>query len=88
MFHVINLILRICGSWEAAAIGCCLACLTRLGLLALTCIGYADQEIYLGLIVAGSVGLAMAVPIAFAVGGLLAILSLSYTRIIQNYPNC
>ena len=88
MFHVINLILRICGSSEAAAIGCCLACLIRLGLLALTCIGYADQEIYLGLIMAGNVVLAMAIPIALAIGGLLAILPLSYTRIIQNYPNC
>ena len=54
---------------------------------ALASIGYADQEIYLGLIVAGAVGLAMALPIALAITGLLAILALSYTQIIQKYPS-
>ena len=54
---------------------------------ALASIGYADQEIYLGLIVAGAVGLAMALPIALAIIGLLAILALSYTQIIQKYPS-
>jgi hypothetical protein len=87
MCHLINLILRICGSSETAASDCCLACLIRLGLLALVSIGYADQEIYLGLLVAGSVGLAMAIPIALAISGFLAILALSYTRIIQSYPS-
>jgi amino acid transporter len=54
---------------------------------ALASIGYADQEIYLGLVVAGAVGLAMALPIALAIIGLLAILALSYTQIIQKYPS-
>lgn len=54
---------------------------------ALASIGYADQEIYLGLVVAGAVGLAMALPIALAITGLLAILALSYTQIIQKYPS-
>ncbi|HUK50462.1 MAG TPA: APC family permease [Terriglobales bacterium] len=54
---------------------------------AIASIGYADQEIYLGLVVAGAVGLAMALPIAMAITGLLAILALSYTQIIQKYPS-
>src|SRR5208337_4958881 len=54
---------------------------------ALASIGYADQEIYLGLVVAGAVGLAMALPIALAITGLLAILALSYTQIIRKYPS-
>jgi amino acid transporter len=54
---------------------------------ALASIGYADQEIYLGLVIAGSLGLAFALPIAFAITGLLAILALSYYQIIQKYPS-
>jgi amino acid transporter len=50
-------------------------------------IGYADQEIYLGLMVAGSVGLAFALPIALAIIGLLAVLALSYYQIVQKYPS-
>jgi amino acid transporter len=54
---------------------------------ALASIGYADQEIYLGLVIAGSIGLAYAVPIALAITGLLAILALSYYQIVQKYPS-
>lgn len=54
---------------------------------AIASIGYADQEIYLGLVVAGAAGLAMALPVALAIAGLLAILALSYTQIIQKYPS-
>lgn len=54
---------------------------------ALASIGYADQEIYLGLMIGGSLALAYALPIAFAITGLLAILALSYYQIIQKYPS-
>ena len=54
---------------------------------ALASIGYADQEIYLGLVIAGSLGLAYAFPIALAISGLLAILALSYYQIVQKYPS-
>ena len=54
---------------------------------ALASIGYADQEIYLGLVIAGSLGLIYALPIALAITGLLAILALSYYQIIQKYPS-
>jgi amino acid transporter len=54
---------------------------------ALASIGYADQEIYLGLIVAGSIGLSQAIPIALVITALLAILALSYTQIVQTYPS-
>lgn len=54
---------------------------------ALASIGYADQEIYLGLIVAGSAGLAMAFPIALVITGLLTVLALSYYQIVQSYPS-
>jgi amino acid transporter len=54
---------------------------------ALASIGYADQEIYLGLVVAGSVGLSLAFPIALTITGLLIILALSYTQVIQSYPS-
>lgn len=54
---------------------------------ALASIGYADQEIYLGLVVAGSAGLALAFPIALAIIVLLALLALSYYQIIQSYPS-
>jgi amino acid transporter len=37
--------------------------------------------------VAGAAGLAMALPIALAITGLLAILALSYTQVIQQYPS-
>ena len=54
---------------------------------ALASIGYADQEIYLGLVIAGSLGLVYALPIALAITGLFAILALSYYQIVQKYPS-
>ncbi len=54
---------------------------------ALASIAYANQEIYLGLIVAGAAGLAYALPISLAIGGLLAIVALSYFQTIHAYPS-
>ena len=54
---------------------------------ALASIGYADQEVYLGLVIAGSVGLAYAMPIALAISGLLAILAVSYYQVVQKFPS-
>jgi amino acid transporter len=53
---------------------------------ALSSIAYANQEIYLGLIVAGSVGLSMAMPIGIVIVVILAIVALSYYQTIQGYP--
>ena len=50
---------------------------------ALSSIAYANQEIYLGLVVAGSAGLALAFPIGLAITGLLVIVGLSYYQTIQ-----
>jgi amino acid transporter len=54
---------------------------------ALASIGYADQEIYLGLVVAGSVGLSLAFPIALSITILLTLLALSYYQICQSFPS-
>jgi amino acid transporter len=54
---------------------------------ALASIGYADQEIYLGLVVAGSVGLSLAFPIALSITALLTLLALSYYQICQSFPS-
>lgn len=48
---------------------------------ALSSIAYANQEIYLGLVVAGSAGLALSFPIGLAITLLLAIVALSYFQI-------
>lgn len=53
---------------------------------ALSSIAYANQEIYLGLVIAGSAGLGLSFPISLAIVGLLVILSLSYYQTIQGYP--
>ena len=53
---------------------------------ALSSIAYANQEIFLGLIVAGSIGLSYSFPIAVAIVVLLGILTLSYSQTIQAYP--
>jgi len=53
---------------------------------ALSSIAYANQEIYLGLVIAGSAGLGMAWPIGLAIGGLLLIVALSYYQTIHGYP--
>ncbi len=53
---------------------------------ALSSIAYANQEIYLGLVVAGAAGLVYSFPIALAIAGLLLILTLSYFQTIHAYP--
>jgi amino acid transporter len=54
---------------------------------ALASIAYANQEIYLGLLVAGSAGLAYTWPISMAITGLLGMVALSYFQTIHAYPN-
>jgi amino acid transporter len=54
---------------------------------ALSSIAYANQEIYLGLVIAGSVGLAYAWPIGLAITGLLVIVAISYFQTIHGYPS-
>jgi amino acid transporter len=54
---------------------------------ALSSIAYANQEIYLGLALAGSAGLALAWPIGLAITGLLLIVALSYFQTIHGYPS-
>ena len=54
---------------------------------ALSSIAYANQEIYLGLLVAGSAGLSLAWPIGIAITGLLIIVALSYYQTIYGYPS-
>jgi amino acid transporter len=54
---------------------------------ALSSIAYANQEIYLGLVIAGSAGLALAFPIGLGITGLLVIVGLSYYQTIQGYPS-
>jgi amino acid transporter len=54
---------------------------------ALASIAYANQEIYLGLIVAGSMGLSYAWPIGLGITGLLFIVALSYFQTIHGYPS-
>ena len=53
---------------------------------ALSSIAYANEEIYLGLVVAGSAGLALAWPIGLAITALLALVALSYAQTIYAYP--
>src|SRR3990170_3697297 len=54
---------------------------------ALSSIAYANQEIYLGLVVVGSLGLALAFPIGLAITGLLVIVALSYFQTLHGYPS-
>ena len=54
---------------------------------ALSSIAYANQEIYLGLVVAGSVGLAVSFPIGLAITALLGMVALSYLQTIHGYPS-
>jgi amino acid transporter len=53
---------------------------------ALASVAYANQEIFLGLAVAGAAGLAYSWTIALAIAGMLGILALSYLQTIQAYP--
>jgi len=54
---------------------------------ALASIAYANQEIYLGLIVAGGLGLSYAWPIGIAIVVLLAVVAISYYQTIAGYPS-
>jgi amino acid transporter len=54
---------------------------------ALSSIAYANQEIYLALVVAGSVGLGMATPVSLAITVLLAAVTVSYYQTIHGYPS-
>ncbi|KAF0108881.1 MAG: hypothetical protein FD146_767 [Anaerolineaceae bacterium] len=54
---------------------------------ALSSIAYANQEIYLGLVIAGAAGLSMAWPIGLVIVGLLMIVSLSYFQTLHGYPS-
>ena len=54
---------------------------------ALSSIAYANQEIYLGLLIAGSAGLAMAWPIGLAIVIVLGIAAVSYYQTIHAYPS-
>src|SRR5512138_2959037 len=54
---------------------------------ALSSIAYANQEIYLGLLIAGSAGLSLALPIGLAIVGVLAIAAISYYQTIHAYPS-
>ncbi len=53
---------------------------------ALSSIAYANQEIYLGLVVAGSAGLSLGFPIGLAIIGVLTVVAISYYQTIHGYP--
>jgi amino acid transporter len=53
---------------------------------ALSSIAYANQEIYLGLLAAGSAGLSLAWPIGLTIVGVLLIVAISYFQTIHGYP--
>jgi len=54
---------------------------------ALSSIAYANQEIYLGLLISGAVGLSMAWPIGLAIVFVLTIAAISYYQTIHAYPS-
>ncbi len=54
---------------------------------ALSSIAYANQEIFLGLVVAGSAGLALSLPIGLTITGLLILVAISYFQTIHGYPS-
>jgi len=54
---------------------------------ALSSLAYANQEIFLGLVMAGSAGLSLQFPIALAITVLLCIVALSYSQTIRGYPS-
>ncbi|MEI8131299.1 MAG: APC family permease [Leptolinea sp.] len=54
---------------------------------ALSSLAYANQEIFLGLVLAGSAGLSLQFPIALAITILLCIVALSYAQTIRGYPS-
>src|SRR5512146_2038073 len=54
---------------------------------ALSSIAYANQEIYLGLVVAGAAGLSLSFPVGIAITGLLVIVAVSYSQTIGGYSS-
>lgn len=54
---------------------------------ALSSIAYANQEIYLGLLAAGSAGLGMSWPIGLSIIGVLLVVAISYYQTIHGYPD-
>ena len=54
---------------------------------ALSSVAYANQEIYLGLVMAGAAGLSFQFPIALAITILLSIVALSYAQTLRGYPS-
>lgn len=54
---------------------------------ALSSIAYANQEIYLGLIIVGSAGLSLEFPVGLAIVSLLVIVAFSYSQTISGYPS-
>jgi amino acid transporter len=54
---------------------------------ALSSIAYANQEIYLALVVAGSAGLSLTLPVGGAITLLLVVVALSYRQTIYAYPS-
>ncbi|PKO16372.1 MAG: amino acid permease [Chloroflexi bacterium HGW-Chloroflexi-10] len=54
---------------------------------ALSSVAYANQEIFLGLVVAGAAGLSFTLPIALAITLLLGVVALSYAQTIRGYPS-
>ncbi len=54
---------------------------------ALSSIAYANEEIFLGLVVAGAAGLSYAWPIGIAITALLCVLALSYYQTVHAYPS-
>lgn len=53
---------------------------------ALSSIAYANEEIFLGLVVASAAGLHFAWPIGLAITALLSMLALSYFQTVHAYP--
>ncbi|MBP6786344.1 MAG: APC family permease [Candidatus Promineofilum sp.] len=54
---------------------------------ALASVAYANQEIFLGLVIAGAAGLAHSIDLALIITGLLVLLTLSYRQTIAAYPS-
>ncbi len=54
---------------------------------AISSIAYANQEIYLGLVIAGGVALNLSLPISLVITLLLVIVTLSYYQTIYGYPS-
>ncbi|MBN1249022.1 MAG: APC family permease [Anaerolineae bacterium] len=54
---------------------------------ALSSIAYANEEIYLALVIAGSAGLALTLPIGLAITLLLILVAISYLQTVYAYPS-